>query len=95
MHGPRKNMTDDERHRAYNEYQNNYGKKTWKCDVCNIEMKYFSRTKHLKTKKHRGNDFKQLKCDTCNIKIYEVDHKNIKQVNEHKPECVNFKKLIL
>jgi len=21
MHGPRKNMTDDERHRAYNEYQ--------------------------------------------------------------------------
>ena len=64
MTGPRKNIiADEERGEMHNAYHNRYGKKSWKCDICNIELNYFSRTKHLHSMKHLKNVVERWKCD--------------------------------
>jgi len=59
MTGPRKVMSEEEKRKRnlkyQSEYQAAYGKKLWKCDICNIERRYSSRTKHLKSRKHLNN----------------------------------------
>ena len=56
MGRPRKYITDEERYKLSNEYHNTYGKQLWKCESCNVNLTYNSKTKHLNSKKHLGID---------------------------------------
>ena len=62
----KKYETEEERIAAYEDQQNNYSKKKWKCDVCDIEINLGNKTKHLLSKKHVKNAACNGDCPTCN-----------------------------
>ena len=73
MPRPKRDISDEERRMEHNAYHTAYGHKLWKCDTCNIEMKYFCRRGHLKSNKHRVNGLERWKCEDCNIEIPNTD----------------------
>jgi len=57
--------SEEERKTAYKIQQNNYAKKNWKCDVCDVEMYLGNKSKHLLSKKHLKNEVGNGDCPTC------------------------------
>jgi len=88
MGRPKKDITDEERYKASNEYHIDYGRKTWKCESCNIELTCNAKAKHLKSKMHLKSDFKPWKCDTCDVIMHESNRVHHLQTEKHKrKEC--------
>ena len=84
MGRPQKYISDEERYKSSNEYHRDYGTQPWKCESCNIELTYNSRTKHLKSKKHLKTSYKPWKCDICNIEIHIDNKANHLQTKKHR-----------
>lgn len=61
----KKYETEEERIAAYKTQQNNYAKKKWKCDDCDVEIYLGNKSKHLLSKKHLKNSAGARHCPTC------------------------------
>jgi len=90
MGRPKKDITDEDRYKASNEYHLVYGRRPLKCVSCNIEITYNTKVKHLTSKKHLKSDFKLWKCDDiCNAAMHKSNRVHHLQTEKHKrKECL-------
>ena len=78
-----KYSSDEEKYKASLEYQNNYGKRPWKCESCNVVINYGCKSLHKQSKKHLEDKYIPWKCKSCNTEIHSAGKANHLKTKKH------------